>query len=92
MIAIPEIVSAQQMPNSDRCTGPGSNSQTEGKQTAPRSQGSTSQELSDCGGVLKPPATGDNGLEKPAPRDGKTPVIPPGDGPDTQENNTPQAK
>ncbi|AYG62798.1 hypothetical protein CCGE525_29145 (plasmid) [Rhizobium jaguaris] len=92
MVAIPGIASAQQMPGGDPCAAPDANKQTEGGQTAPRSQDSTGQKLSDCGGVLKPPATGDSAMEKPAPRGGKTPVIPPGNVPDEQGNNTPQAK
>ena len=37
--------------------------------------------LNDCGGVLKPPATGDQGMATPAPDEGKTPVIKPGEVP-----------
>ncbi|MBZ9807389.1 MULTISPECIES: hypothetical protein [unclassified Mesorhizobium] len=33
--------------------------------------------LNDCGGVLKPPPTGDQGMAAPAPNEGKTPVIKP---------------
>ena len=72
MIAIPGVISAQQMPNSDHCNAPDAKSQTEGGQTAPRSQDSAGQKLSNCDGVLKPPATGDSAMEKPAPRGGKT--------------------
>lgn len=37
--------------------------------------------LNDCGGVLKPPPTGDQGMATPAPDVGKTPVIKPGEVP-----------
>ncbi|MER9328162.1 hypothetical protein [Mesorhizobium sp. M0488] len=37
--------------------------------------------LDECGGVLKPPPTGDQGMAAPAPDVGKTPVIKPGEVP-----------
>ena len=40
--------------------------------------GNLTEKLNDCGGVLKPPATGDQGMATPAPDEGKTPVIKPG--------------
>ncbi|MGX5827751.1 hypothetical protein [Mesorhizobium sp. 43Arga] len=40
--------------------------------------GNLSEKLNDCGGVLRPPATGDQGMATPAPDVGKTPVIKPG--------------
>ncbi|WP_137933948.1 hypothetical protein [Mesorhizobium comanense] len=40
--------------------------------------GNLSEKLNYCGGVLKPPATGDQGMAAPAPDEGKTPVIKPG--------------
>ncbi|OBQ75405.1 hypothetical protein [Mesorhizobium erdmanii] len=40
--------------------------------------GNLTEKLNDCGGVLKPPATGDQGMAAPAPDEGKTPVIKPG--------------
>ncbi|BAB49077.1 MULTISPECIES: hypothetical protein [Mesorhizobium] len=43
--------------------------------------GNLSEKLNDCGGVLKPPATGDQGMATPAPDVGKTPVIKPGEVP-----------
>jgi predicted transglutaminase-like cysteine proteinase len=43
--------------------------------------GNLTDKLNDCGGVLKPPATGDQGMAAPAPDEGKTPVIKPGDVP-----------
>ena len=43
--------------------------------------GDLSEKLNDCGGVLKPPATGDQGMATPAPDEGKTPVIKPGEVP-----------
>lgn len=43
--------------------------------------GNLTAKLSDCGGVLKPPPTGDQGMAAPAPDEGKTPVIKPGEVP-----------
>ena len=43
--------------------------------------GNLTEKLNDCGGVLKPPATGDQGMATPAPDEGKTPVIKPGEVP-----------
>ena len=43
--------------------------------------GNLTEKLNDCGGVLKPPATGDQGMAAPAPDEGKTPVIKPGEVP-----------
>lgn len=40
-----------------------------------------SETLDDCGGVLKPPATGDQGMTTPPPAEGNTPVIKPGEVP-----------
>lgn len=45
------------------------------------------QKLDPCGGILKPPAVGDDEMTAPAPDEGRTPVIKPGEIP-TQ----PQAK
>ncbi|RWE28932.1 MAG: hypothetical protein EOS78_31180 [Mesorhizobium sp.] len=66
---------AQQIPNqqADKCrvqTDQGGKQQSGG--------GDLSEKLSDCGGVLKPPATGDQGMAAPAPDEGNTPVIKPG--------------
>ena len=35
--------------------------------------------LKPCGGVLQPPPTGDQGMAQPAPEQGNTPVIKPGE-------------
>ena len=43
--------------------------------------GDLTEKLNDCGGVLKPPAAGDQGMATPAPDVGKTPVIKPGEVP-----------
>lgn len=43
--------------------------------------GNLTEKLNDCGGVLKPPATGDQGMAAPAPDEGNTPVIKPGEVP-----------
>jgi hypothetical protein len=44
-----------------------------------------SDKLADCGGVLKPPATGDSEITEPTPDIGKTPLIRPGELPDQQQ-------
>lgn len=41
--------------------------------------GDLTKTLDPCGGVLKPPPTGDSGLTTPAPDQGNTPVIKPGE-------------
>lgn len=50
-------------------------------QQKPATNDNLSQTLGDCGGVLKPPATGDHDMTTPAPAQGKTPVIKPGEVP-----------
>jgi hypothetical protein len=40
--------------------------------------GGLSGKLDPCNGVLKPPPTGDEGMTEPAPDQGKTPIIKPG--------------
>jgi len=89
--AIPGGIFAQQTPNTDNCQAPDPNGQTTDGRTAPSSKSSTSK-LSDCGGVLKPPATGDRGLEKPAPDVGDTPVIPPGNVPNEHGKDAPRSQ
>lgn len=42
-------------------------------------QKNLTQKLDPCNGVLTPPPTGDTGMTKPAPDEGKTPVIKPGE-------------
>ncbi len=84
------FVFAQQQPNDDRCKAEDTNRQADnkhaesGQTSAP--DGNSSQKLSDCGGVLKPPSVGDSKMEKPAPQVGNTPVIKPGDQPKEQQN------
>jgi hypothetical protein len=48
-----------------------------GKQ--PGSDNDMTKKLSPCNGVLKPPPTGDKGMARPAPDEGRTPVIKPGE-------------
>jgi hypothetical protein len=43
--------------------------------------GDLTQKLDPCNGVLKPPPTGDSGLTTPAPDQGNTPIIRPGEVP-----------
>ncbi len=49
-----------------------------GEKSAPAGD-SLTDTLADCGGVLKPPATGDSDISEPAPAQGETPVIKPDD-------------
>ncbi|PZV39760.1 hypothetical protein [Mesorhizobium kowhaii] len=64
----------QEAPQTDKCRV-----QTEqGAKQQPASDNLTDT-LNDCGGVLKPPAIGDQGMATPAPDEGKTPVIKPGE-------------
>lgn len=43
--------------------------------------GGLTGKLEPCGGVLQPPPTGDQGMAQPAPNEGRTPVIRPGEVP-----------
>ncbi|NTH49218.1 hypothetical protein G6K98_31760 [Agrobacterium rhizogenes] len=83
---------AQQDPDGDRCKADRSEQQSQNPQQAPVPGDNSSGKLSDCEGVLKPPAVGDTELEKPAPEVGKTPVIRPGDTPKGQQNNQQPSK
>ncbi|MEO5755448.1 MAG: hypothetical protein ABIQ51_01190 [Mesorhizobium sp.] len=65
-----------QAPQADKCriqNDPGAKQQPSGTDLT--------ETLTDCGGVLKPPATGDQGMTAPPPDEGKTPVIKPGEMP-----------
>lgn len=81
-------VLAQQTPDSDRCSAAGSDHQAQQQKTEPSSDSNSNNadKLSDCNGVLKPPTVGDSGLEKPAPKVGRTPVIKPSDAPKEQQD------
>lgn len=60
---------------------PDQKDQKAGQPTQPGSNESLTETLNPCDGVLKPPATGDNGLAAPPPDAGETPVIRPGEVP-----------
>lgn len=82
-LAVPAAAQQQndsQAPQADKCRA-----QTEqGAKQQPGQQaddGNLTSKLNDCGGVLKPPPTGDQGMAAPAPDEGKTPVIKPGEVP-----------
>ncbi|UVK47678.1 hypothetical protein BPNPMPFG_001896 [Mesorhizobium sp. AR07] len=65
-----------QAPRADKCRV-----QTEqGAKQQPGGDNPTDK-LNDCGGVLTPPAIGDQGMAAPAPDEGRTPVIKPGEVP-----------
>ncbi|ESY63816.1 hypothetical protein LB577_01710 [Mesorhizobium sp. B283B1A] len=80
MLAVPAAAQTNQQQDpaqqTDKCraqTDPGAKQQA--------GNGNLTEKLDDCGGVLKPPATGDQGMAAPAPDEGKTPVIKPGEVP-----------
>jgi hypothetical protein len=50
-------------------------------QNPPAGDESLTATLDDCDGVLKPPPTGDAEMTAPAPDEGKTPIIKPGEVP-----------
>ncbi|KAA3452571.1 hypothetical protein C7I87_01610 [Mesorhizobium sp. SARCC-RB16n] len=78
-LAVPAAAqTVQQVPDqqADKCRAQTDQS---GKQQS--GGGDLSEKLNDCGGVLKPPATGDQGMAAPAPDEGKTPIIKPGEVP-----------
>lgn len=87
-LAVPAAAQADQQQDTDNPTPRTDKCRVEtdqgGKQ---QSGGNLSEKLNDCGGVLKPPAIGDQGMATPAPDEGKTPVIKPG-----QVPAQPQAK
>ena len=76
-LAVPAAAQTDQQQNparqTDKCRV-----QTDAGTKQPPAGGNLSDKLNDCGGVLKPPATGDQGMAAPAPDEGKTPVIKPG--------------
>lgn len=80
MLASPVAAQTQQNDNplatqpTDKCRA-----QTDSKQKP--ADKTLSETLDNCGGVLKPPATGDQGMTTPPPAEGKTPVIKPGEVP-----------
>jgi hypothetical protein len=82
-LAMPAVAQQQndsQAPQADKCRV----QTAQGAKQQPKQQPSIdnlTETLSDCGGVLKPPATGDQGMAAPAPDEGKTPVIKPGEVP-----------
>ncbi|WP_144858968.1 hypothetical protein [Mesorhizobium sp. J18] len=77
----------QEDPSADEeCVVPPDNSQANGESGLDRSSENRAERLADCGGVLKPPPTGDPEFVEPAPDEGKTPVIPPRALPETPEN------
>jgi hypothetical protein len=51
--------------------------QAKSGRTVQSGDGSSTTQLSDCGGVLTPPAVGDGDMVEPAPSVGETPVIRP---------------
>ncbi|TCR82434.1 hypothetical protein [Rhizobium sp. BK376] len=83
--ALAGVAFAQQAPQSERCKAPQHQQQAKKENgEAAATNGIDSSKLADCSGILQPPATGDSGMVTPAPEDGKTPVIPPGDLPNGQ--------
>lgn len=79
-LALPATAQTDQQqnaaPQADKCRA-----QTEQDAKQQPSDANLTQTLTDCGSVLKPPPTGDQGMAAPAPDQGKTPVIKPGEVP-----------
>lgn len=63
----------------DQNSNSGNNTNQTSEQKPPA--GDLTQKLDPCDGVLKPPPTGDSGMTAPAPDQGNTPVIKPGEVP-----------
>jgi hypothetical protein len=83
--AAPAVAQTDQQNNSPAAPADKCRVETEqGAKQQPGQQpdgGNLTETLNDCGGVLKPPPTGDQGMAAPAPDQGKTPVIKPGEVP-----------
>lgn len=80
MLALAMPATAQQQddsqaPQADKCRV---QTEQDAKQKQQPGSDNLTEKLNDCGGVLKPPATGDQGMAAPAPDEGKMPVIKPG--------------
>jgi len=54
---------------------------TNGEEQTGAGKDSLTGKLAPCGGVLQPPPTGDSEAAKPAPDEGNTPIIKPGEVP-----------
>jgi hypothetical protein len=66
----------------DRNENSGDNGSETGNRQPP--PGDLTKKLDPCDGVLKPPPTGDDDMTEPAPDEGNTPVIRPGEVPQQQ--------
>lgn len=84
-LTVPAAAQNAEPPKPAPCQAePQANTQQDQDKKKPTENGgdeSTAQKLAPCGGVLKPPPTGDSEMTAPAPDEGKTPVIKPGDVP-----------
>lgn len=84
MLIVPAAAQNTEPTKPDPCQAqPQENAQQNGQDKQPESKdnGSTAQKLAPCGGVLTPPPTGDSEMTAPAPGEGKTPVLKPGEVP-----------
>ncbi|TSE08983.1 hypothetical protein C1D09_016730 [Mesorhizobium intechi] len=79
-LAVPAAAQTEQQQGANKAAPQADKCRVETDQGGKQQQsgGDLSEKLDDCGGVLKPPATGDQGMATPAPDEGKTPVIKPG--------------
>jgi len=88
MIALPGATGAfgesQMQSGRDNCQAPAQQQSP----NAPRRNGGGERDFSKCGGVIMPPASGDEKIEHRAPETGNTPVIPPSDLPGQQHGHT----
>lgn len=65
---------------SEKCrAAPETGGDTAAGKPIPQAGDTLTETLADCGGVLKPPATGDSDITEPAPAQGNTPVVEPDD-------------
>ncbi|MER9439946.1 hypothetical protein NKI79_00830 [Mesorhizobium sp. M0340] len=78
VLAAPAAAQPGEQAQSDRCKV---EPQDQKNQQQKPAGSNLSDTLEPCGGVLKPPPTGDQGMATPPPNEGKTPVLKPGEVP-----------
>ncbi|MES0032872.1 MULTISPECIES: hypothetical protein [unclassified Mesorhizobium] len=78
LLAVPAAAQPGEQAQSDRCKVELPDKNSEQQKPAGNNLSDT---LEPCGGVLKPPPTGDQGMAAPPPDEGRTPVIKPGEVP-----------
>lgn len=89
-LLIAALLAATEAFAQDKATPNGTPCQAPAQQQSPNGTTGTAEtdtDLSQCGGVIRPPISGDEPIEHRAPDVGKTPVIPPSAVPDQQQND-----